>query len=158
MLETKPNLKVDKQSLSGFQTILGLKSNHYYGACTSNGDASKVEIYNNLEVVYTSDLIGGLGNWLWAETNSRIVVPIGPSKKYFLSIVAGIINGVREFNVALVSFQTRNSCVVTQHYNCLGGYWYTPEHEIPLYVLKYMQQREYRNILKFIREYNREKL
>lgn len=144
--------------LEGLRIIVESKIPHNLTARLVRPLDGLIHIENSAgRAVYKHCDLKQLGNYLWMEMNTRILIPVNPSGRYFIRIDTNYTNR-KEFGALLVRKRLGNTCVLETCKNITGGYWYEPEHTMPAYVLKFLQSTKFKTIMAFVYAFNEQNL
>lgn len=145
-------LKDNKQHLPAMAAILDSATGITAYNLQRDGDIYHVrDMYNG---GFEHDDLTRIMAVLWKLPNATISVPLGG--KYYAEIVTAIDGKYASFSLIFSSRDARcNTCVPTQHYNVIGGYWYTSEHEMNKTARAALQSTRMTSITALVRAFNR---
>ena len=91
---------------------------------------------------------------IWKEAKAPIRVPLGGA--YYASIKPTLDGRYAAYDIVFTSNDKRRSMSIhTEHYNVLGGYWYTPEYELNATARRALHSDRMTSITAIVRAFNR---
>lgn len=115
--------------------------------------------YNfNIKFVYSGgfdhDDITGAMAALWQDIKTPVRVPLGGA--YYASIKPTISGKYAAFDIILTSNdKRRNTSLHTEHYNVIGGYWYTSQADLNKTGNAALQSKLMTSLTAIVRAFNR---
>lgn len=164
MQTNKEKRIINLAEIQGLKYVVEARSLGQESVAVSNAKLT-VRIFNSLdETRHESSTIDDLGHHVWMNFNNRALIKINPKGKYFVRIDTEVLanaEGVptyKQFKATLVKYEALKSCAMVECKNMTDGYWYTPEHEAPKYVLEFLKSARCAQIMSFIYGFNSRKL
>lgn len=91
---------------------------------------------------------------IWSEHKGSLLVPLGG--KYYARVKPAIDGKYAAFELLLVSQDKRkDTCVVTEHYNSTGGYWYTSQYDLDTAGQKALNRKLFTSLRSIVSAFNR---